>query len=149
MRKLFIFIMTMVIGCSLCSCGSGGTNGTANTDSAAKGGGTETVSQAGTVQKTGGKGELTFCCSPYSDSACYTEDGYYYLCNDETKLKGGDWGGHLMYMDYATRQEIYLCSTAGCKHDSLDCPAMLSSEDFPISTIFLIAIAIPPTTISP
>lgn len=130
MRKLFIFILTMVISCSLCSCGSGEASGT----DVAKKSSAETASQAGAVKKAGGKGELTFCCSPYSDSACYTEDGYYYLCNDETKLKGGDWGRHLMYMDYATCQEIYLCSTAGCQHDTLDCPAVFSSEDFPIST---------------
>lgn len=130
MRKLFIFILTMVISYSLCSCGSGEASGI----DVAKKSSAETASQAGAVKKTGGKGELTFCCSPYSDSACYTEDGYYYLCNDETKLKGGDWGSHLMYMDYATCQEIYLCSTAGCQHDTLDCPAVFSSEDFPIST---------------
>lgn len=28
MRKLFIFILTMVISCSLCSCGSGEASGT-------------------------------------------------------------------------------------------------------------------------
>ncbi|MCM1057993.1 MAG: hypothetical protein NC517_10360 [Firmicutes bacterium] len=43
---------------------------------------------------------------------------------------------HLMYMDFASGHELYLCSTAGCKHDSLDCPSVFSYDDFPLfSTI--------------
>lgn len=131
MKNLFMLLLIMALSCLLCSCGNGEENEPANIGGAAKENSTEENKQAGTAQKTDGKSELTFCCSPYSDSACYTEDGYYYLCNDETKLKGEKYGSHLMYMDYATCQEVYLCSTAGCKHDTLDCPAVLSSEDFP------------------
>lgn len=137
---VFLFLI-MFMGCSLCGCDDEVANEEGNsgaTTAAAvvpqKKSGAEAGKQAGAAQKTGGEGELKFCCSPYSDSACYTEDGYYYFCNDETKLKGGEYGGHLMYMDYATCQEVYLCSTAGCRHDTLDCPAVLSAEDFPIST---------------
>ena len=42
-------------------------------------------------------------------STCSTEDGFYYLTNEMTKLRDGSRGSHLMYMDYASTQEIFLC----------------------------------------
>lgn len=77
---------------------------------------------------------LKFLCNPYSDSACYTENGYYYQTFDTVELADGTYGSHLMYMDYASCREIYLCSTAGCRHDSPDCPAVLPYDDFPVSS---------------
>ena len=67
-------------------------------------------------------------------STCSTEDGFYYLTNEMTKLRDGSRGSHLMYMDYASTQEIFLCSTAGCGHDSADCPAVFPSDAFTIYT---------------
>lgn len=63
---------------------------------------------------------------------CYTKDGYYYLTKDATELEDGTWGTHLMYMDFATKQEVYLCSNAGCKHNTADCPSVFLMNEFPL-----------------
>ena len=78
--------------------------------------------------------DLQLLSNRYGESACNTENGYYYLTFETTKLQDGNYGAHLMYMDFATEREIYLCSTAGCKHDSLDCPAVFSYDDFPTTS---------------
>lgn len=67
-------------------------------------------------------------------SSCHTQDGYYYLSHDIKALKDGNYGVHLMYMDFATHREIFLCSNAGCKHDTLECPAVFSMDEFPVAT---------------
>lgn len=65
------------------------------------------------------------------DEGCNTREGYYYLTTEAEKLADGNYGIHLMYMDFATQQEIYLCSNAGCSHNSTDCPAVFLYDDFP------------------
>lgn len=97
---------------------------------------------SGIPKKTGGsasfEGEgLQFLSNRYGECACNTESGYYYLTFETTKLRDGNYGTHLMYMDFASGREIYLCSTAGCKHDSLDCPAVFAYDDFPVSSTLL------------
>lgn len=67
-------------------------------------------------------------------ASCYTDDGYYYLTEDVEELENGEYGAHLMYMDFATKQEIYLCSNTGCKHNTPDCPAVFVMDEFPIFT---------------
>ncbi len=62
---------------------------------------------------------------------CNTREGYYYLTKELEKLADGNYGIHLMYMDFTTQQEIYLCSNAGCSHNTADCPAVFLYEDFP------------------
>ncbi len=74
---------------------------------------------------------LHLLCDSGLDSACSTAEGYYYLTGDTVKLNDGNYGSHLMYMDYASCREIYLCSTAGCSHNSADCPAVFLYDDFP------------------
>lgn len=61
---------------------------------------------------------------------CNTEDGYYYITESSEELKDGAYGYHLMYVDFATRQEIYLCSNAECSHDTPDCSAVFDAEEF-------------------
>lgn len=65
------------------------------------------------------------------NEGCNTREGYYYLTSEPEKLVDGNYGTHMMYMDFAAQQEIYLCSNAGCKHDSPDCPAVFLYDDFP------------------
>lgn len=129
MKKLFVlFIIAVLVCSSLCACSSrAGTSGENN----------NAGQNAGAQQNTGGStssesGDLQLLSNRYSDSACNTENGYYYLTTEPMKLRDGSYGTHLMYMDFAAGREIYLCSTAGCKHDSLDCPAVFSYDDFPL-----------------
>lgn len=128
MKKLFVLFMIAVLVCSsLCACS--GKTGTSD-------GNNNAGQNAGTQQNTGGSGDLQLLSNRYGDAACNTENGYYYLTTETKKLRDGNYGMHLMYMDFAAGREIYLCSTAGCKHDSLDCPAVFSYDDFPtVSTI--------------
>ncbi len=134
MKKLFILFMIAVLVCSsLCAC-SGQTGTSGKNDNAGQ--------NAGAQQNTGDNGSssnggLQLLSNRYGESACNTENGYYYLTTATKKLRDGNYGTHLMYMDFAAGREIYLCSTAGCKHDSLDCPAVFSYDDFPVSSTLL------------
>ncbi len=77
---------------------------------------------------------LRFLCTDDGEIEYFSEDGYYYLSHDSIKLSDGNYGSHLMYMDYASCQEVYLCSAPGCSHDTPDCTAVLPNKDFPFST---------------
>lgn len=138
MKKLFVLFMIVVLVCSsLCAC-SGQTGTSGKNDNAGQ--------NAGAQQNTGGNassgsGGLQLLSNRYGESACNTENGYYYLTTATKKLRDGSYGTHLMYMDFAAGREIYLCSTAGCKHDSLDCPAVFSYDDFPVSSTLLFVFA--------
>lgn len=57
-----------------------------------------------------------------------TENGYYYL-SEADKISGDLYGMYLMYIDYSTKKEVYLCSDSGCRHDSETCSAVLSWEE--------------------
>lgn len=86
----------------------------------------------GGLADTGG---LRLLCTG-NDYGCHTEDGYYYLEKEPKKLSDGSYGSHLMYMDFAALQEVYLCSDAGCSHDSLDCTSVLDFDEFtPYTTL--------------
>lgn len=61
---------------------------------------------------------------------CSTEEGFYYMTEEAAKLSDGGSGYHLMYMDYATCQEVYLCSDSSCQHDTEDCTAVFSAETY-------------------
>lgn len=61
---------------------------------------------------------------------CSTENGYYYIPDETIKLKNGSYGTHILYMDYDSRQEVYLCSNTGCSHDDESCPAVLCNDEF-------------------
>lgn len=59
-----------------------------------------------------------------------SETGYYYITEKETELKDGTFGQHIMYMDFVTKQEVYLCAEPSCKHNSKNCTAVLACEEF-------------------
>lgn len=139
MKKSFVLFMTTVfVLASLCACGAqeepSGGNPDAGQNAGAQQNANAQQSTAGNISSD--SAGLQLLSNRYGESACNTENGYYYLTTEVKKLRDGGYGTHLMYMDFATEREIYLCSTAGCQHDSLDCPAVFSYDDFPIwSTI--------------
>lgn len=126
MKKMLLFMMVSILCLSLCACGKAADAKNTGQNSGLK----EVTGETDTASKS----ELKTLISKDGESACSTEDGYYYLTSDVTKLNDGNYGMHLMYMDFAQEREIYLCSTAGCRHDTLDCPAVFSYDDFPIFT---------------
>lgn len=146
MRKLFVLFMMAALVCSsLCAC-SGKTetsDGTGQNSGTQQNSSDNTSSAGGDLQQNIGSsvfsagGGLQLLSNRYGESACNTENGYYYLTEEMTKLQDGNYGMHLMYMDFVAGREIYLCSTAGCKHDSLDCPAVFSYDDFPLYSTLL------------
>ena len=89
MKKKLIFGLCLCLAVScLSACGSDGS------------------SAAGSQVKTAGmKGELSLLTSGSNYNDCAAEHGYYYL-NEE--------GDHIMYVDYESRKELYLCSRPGC-----------------------------------
>ncbi len=132
MRKVFILFLRVFFMFAFYACGNDIKTDSKNTNDEQK---LKSNSQENSIKEGRQKiGTLEFICNSERDSACNTENGYYYLTRDLTKLQDGNYGNHLMYMDFATCREIYLCSTAGCKHNSLDCPAVFSYDDFPIFT---------------
>lgn len=99
---------------------------------------TEWETETGNSQEnlTGEEGGLRQLVSENMEG-CLTENGYYYLTTEMEELSDGNFGTHLMYMDFAAQQEIYLCSNAGCTHNSQDCPSVFPCDDFPLYTTIL------------
>lgn len=54
-----------------------------------------------------------------------TNDGFY--LTSYYVSKGFE---HLTYIDYASRQEVVLCTDSSCKHDNEKCAAVLSGDEF-------------------
>lgn len=108
----------------------------ASSDSAEKEGsqdkpGSQSASQA--------SDDLKFLCSEDGNASCATQEGYYYISTESQKLQDGSLGYRLMYIDYASCQEVCLCSAPGCSHDTKDCTAVLPYDEFPAhnSKLFL------------
>ena len=59
---------------------------------------------------------------------CTSDQGYYYIGEDSIALKENTFGFRMMYVDYETQKEIFLCNRPGCEHDSEECPAVLVTQ---------------------
>lgn len=57
------------------------------------------------------------------DSVCYTENGYYRM----GPYRENEYS-HLLYLDYATQQEVVVCSDSSCKHDTVNCASVFFDE---------------------
>ena len=144
MKKIIAMLLALGITASLWGCGGevSSADGAVNSEVTAGSGadqkldGGSEATGSGDISENketvGSQGDLRFLSSQGTES-CYTEAGYYYFA-EPVEISDGSWGMHLMYMDFATAQEIYLCNNAGCNHDTLDCPAAFSVEEFPYST---------------
>lgn len=137
LKKLQILVVLSVV--FLCGCSATVEEENEGTD-AVKAVGQETRTEA-VAQNNGTKteeGGLTMANPTGEMQHCNTEDGYYYFTESSEELKDGNYGYHLMYVDFATRQEIYLCSNAECSHDTLDCSAVFDAEEFGNSSCLFI-----------
>lgn len=132
MKKIIMIFIISIFMCQFCACGKSDKDNKSlqNASDGQKPGVYSEVTQGGQTEQ--GITNLKFLCTPESDSACSTQNGYYYLTSDALELKDKNYGTHLMYMDFATCREICLCSTAGCRHDSADCPAVFLYDEFPV-----------------
>lgn len=142
MKKIIAMLLALGMTVSLWGCGEEGSNNGAANSEVTTGTGTDQKQDGG--NKAAGSGEVSEneetaeglrILNTGDNQSCYTEAGYYYFA-EPLELSDENWGMHLMYMDFATAQEIYLCNNAGCNHDTIDCPAVFSVEEFPcFSTI--------------
>lgn len=131
MKKLITWILALGMLLSLCACEkSASKNDTPNSRSATTGSSNNDENSA--------DGSLSLLCNLQSNHNGYTtKNGYYYLSNEEERLSDGQIATHLMYMDFATRQEIYLCNNAACLHNTVDCTSVFLSNDFSFTSTLL------------
>lgn len=158
-KTVQMFLTTLSLICGLCACGSpdpgssvSGT-GSERTDgegmSGSQNGGNSSGSSAGVASsgtvpagtmdsRTGSAASasgLRFLCEDDGKANCSNKEGYYYLDQNSIRLSDGSCGSRLMYMDYASCREVYLCSSPGCSHDTPDCTAVLPDDEFPPYTV--------------
>lgn len=127
MKKRLSIVCVCVLLLSLCACGSRQAEDGANASGFFVGKNeTDTVINIDSAQ---GQNELSLLTHEVYPS-CNTEDGYYYIPGELRELRDGSYGSAIMYMDFATRQEVYLCNNAGCSHDTLSCNAIIPEDEF-------------------
>lgn len=142
MKKLIALILALGILFSLCACGQSTPESddpnseirvpvsSNNVGSSADGNGDKT--------ETTKNGALSLLCMPQGNiEGCATDNGYYYLSGDVERILDGQLATHLMYMDFTTRQEIYLCNNSACAHNTVDCTSVFCTDDFPLNSTLI------------
>ena len=148
LRKMMASALSALMLAGLCACGRGGTEELVSHPIEDR----PTVGQTIPVVETEDEAaqpvlpaetadsadKLTALCDDELYAHCGTEDGYYYIAEPSYEKDGAmrvyQDDPHIMYVDYATKQEVYLCSDAGCQHDTEACSAVLSSDEFPLDS---------------
>lgn len=138
-KKWIALLLAGLVICNLSACGNG------NSD--------QNISQGNEYSSIGDQGNQNTQASDKTNSAsgltslihrtglfnryCSTEDGFYYLTEEDSELADGSYAPHLMYMDYATCQEVYLCSDSSCQHNTEDCTSVPGWSVFGWSNFYL------------
>lgn len=143
-RKYFVWMLVLGILLALCACGNPSSEGGAVSGSGTAAPGSNGLASAGEDANTGNDGFRAATTESGSLSllydlqgggrVCATDSGCYYFNADVIRLADGRFATNLMYVDAATRQEIYLCSNAACTHDTADCTCVFPEEEFPSYT---------------
>lgn len=122
------------------STGQGNADGSAGKDGKADGGGAAggKADTEGSAKKEGNTEAGRIRLLGNRSMSFISDMGYYYITDEPQELKKDLWGRHIMYMDFATRKEVYLCNEPGCKHRDENCTSVLT-DDF--SSYFLIFVA--------
>ncbi|MDO5601638.1 MAG: hypothetical protein Q4G07_02600 [Oscillospiraceae bacterium] len=127
MKKISLFLLSAVLVLSLSACGKDEQRADAPS--------TLSTGQSGTQQQTANAGITLLCDGSSSFSNHFgTESGFYYFTQND-KIADGLFGMHLMYIDYATKKEVYLCSDSGCRHDSDKCSSVYAQGEFGIDSL--------------
>lgn len=139
MKKLITLILALGILLSLCACEKNVSEGNdPNSGDNAPMASNDGESSVGRSENKTQNGSLSLLCMPQENiEGCTTDNGYYYLSNEVGRLSDGRLATHLMYMDFATRQEIYLCNNAACTHNTIDCTSVFSTDDFTLNFTLL------------
>ena len=143
MKRLFTTILAMVLTLSLTACDKAadisGNNSDNNSENSTALGGenassssSENTSSAEHNAPVGDNApgvpfsdrQLTLLCTGDHmplENGCGTDEGYY---NVQSNVAGGEYYC-ITYVDYATKQEVILCSDSSCRHDSERCTAVI------------------------
>ena len=132
MKKILVMVMVLILCCSLCACNTSTQNNDVTEENKVLQNDEQENDQTSHTKESQKIGDMKILNDSEHLASCYTNDGYYYLTEETEGLKDGDYGMHLMYMDFATQQEIFLCSNTGCQHNTADCPAVFLMDEFPI-----------------
>lgn len=82
---------------------------------------------------------LTLLCDDKSsfNNHCSTDKGFYYF-TESGEITDDFYGFRLMYVDYATQKEVYLCSDSGCRHNSESCTAVFNADEFGFDSLVFV-----------
>lgn len=122
MKRIVSSLLTGVLVLTLTACG---------TDRQESSKSSEVSSEPGGTQQQTVSNELTLLCDDSSSFSNHfgTESGFYYF-TESNKIADKLSGMHLMYIDYATKKEVFLCSDSGCLHDSEQCSSVYAQDEF-------------------
>ncbi|MBD5383401.1 MAG: hypothetical protein HDR72_00175 [Ruminococcaceae bacterium] len=141
MKKICAAFLAAVAALSLCACDNADVNSENDTEiggenySSASSERTDTTSTEQSVPAVVDNPQnvrpenkqLTLLCTGDhlpKNIGCGTDEGYYSV---QSNVAGGEYNC-ITYVDYATRQEVILCSDSSCKHDSERCTSVLPRE---------------------
>lgn len=140
MRK-YGFIVVIALACLLfAACGSGSSGKKKTAPSNAQGSDGPQVTNSGSEPQDSvnpqsdssvktGKGSIRVLGMGNQNMCCLSDAGYYYITEDVSELKKDFYGRQMMYMDFATKQEVYLCNELSCKHNDKNCSAVWTEDE--------------------
>lgn len=66
-----------------------------------------------------------------------TDGGFYYF--SELESIGAElYGMHLMYIDYASKKEVFLCSDTACQHNTETCSSVFTMKEFGTDSLLFV-----------
>lgn len=136
MKRLLTIFLASALALQLCSCDKT----TPNSSDTSSGSGNISVTSGDVIQDSnsvpmGGENAqttaptdnaLTLLCRGHGfmRTGCGTKDGYYGI----ESFVSADRYAHITYIDYASGQEVILCSDSSCKHDTERCTSVIESS---------------------
>lgn len=138
MKRIAALVCAAATACQVAGCsGASGSTGAAD-DEKAPSASFADASEGVLTHQSAGLRMLTEGTAPALTSHCINENGFYYITQDAAPMRDNSYARHLMYMDFASQQEVYLCSAPGCLHDTAACTSVLCADEFPeASQVFL------------
>lgn len=112
-------------------CGGNGASNTSNTNEKSKYSTEVEVKSAAEEQS---ETKILSMNSRHSNMVSTDEGMYRISCRE---LSDGSTGYAIYYVDYASAQEIVLCSDASCEHDSIDCMGIIQDDSLLSPSLFI------------
>lgn len=127
MKKVIALLTVIILLMSGCS--KGDTNSNQSTSETSDGNGSSNDDSVSEIpDSTGNKVPVIVSKNAINLSGHGDEMGYYYI-SDYKEDENRDSYANIMYVDYATGKEVYLCNKANCSHDSDSCASFLTLSD--------------------